>query len=186
MATHAVHFTECSGLWSTSSGAWDPRNTELLLLTWPDTKPLAYLNTFCHVVLCESLFDLDSVWVQLKVILQDSVNGWPRKTQLLTASQEWLFWTPPNRIFHCVDILWGSCSQLSTTCWFLSFLGGLYQCSCVLERLYPASNLELRGTFIEIEPSVVSRLDSLQWYGLQMEGHAKRFSSIDNTFSLIK
>ena len=77
-------------------------------------------------------------------------------TQFLRESLEWLFWTPPNRISHCVDILWGSCSQLSTTCWFLSFFGGLYQCSCVLELFYPAINLELRGTVIEIKPSVVS------------------------------
>ena len=38
MATHAVHLTECSGLWKTSSGAWDPQNTEFLLLTWPDRE----------------------------------------------------------------------------------------------------------------------------------------------------
>ena len=126
-----------------------------------------------HVLPCH--FDLDSVWVQLKVILQDSVNRWMRKTQLLRASPEWLFWTLPNRISHCVDILWGSCSQLSTTCWFLSSFGGLYQCSCVLELLYPASNLELMGKVIEIKPSAVSRLDSLQWFRLQIEGHTKCF-----------
>ena len=32
-------------------------------------EPLAHLNTFCHVILCESFLDLDSVWIQLKVIL---------------------------------------------------------------------------------------------------------------------
>ena len=32
-------------------------------------EPLTHLNTFCHVILCESLLDLDSVWIQLKVIL---------------------------------------------------------------------------------------------------------------------
>ena len=113
-------------------------------------ESLAHLNTFCHVILCESLFDLDSVWVQLKVIFQDFVNGWTRKTQLLRASPEWLFWTLPNRISHCISILWGSCCQHSSTCWFLSFFDGLYQCSCVLEFLYPASNLELMGKVIEI------------------------------------
>ena len=41
MANHAVHFTECSGLWRTLSGAWDPQNTELLLLTWPDREKRA-------------------------------------------------------------------------------------------------------------------------------------------------
>ena len=148
-------------------------------------EPLAHLNSFCHVILCESLFDLDSVWVQLKVILQDSVNGSTGKTQLLRASLEWLFWTPPNRISHCVDILWGPYSQLSTTCWFLSFFGGLYQCSCVLELLYPASTLELMGKVIDIKP-VVSRLDSLQWFCLQIEGHTKCFSTTDHIISLIK
>ena len=39
--THAVHFTECSGLWRTSSGAWDPHNTKFLLLTWPDKEKWA-------------------------------------------------------------------------------------------------------------------------------------------------
>ena len=32
-------------------------------------EPLTHLNTFYHVILCESLLDLDSVWIQLKVIL---------------------------------------------------------------------------------------------------------------------
>ena len=41
MATHAVHFTECSDLWRTSCGAWDPQNTEFLLLTWPDREKWA-------------------------------------------------------------------------------------------------------------------------------------------------
>ena len=72
-------------------------------------EPLAHLNRFWHAILCESLIDLDSVWVQRKVILQDSVNGWTRKTQLLRASLEWLFWTLLNIISHCFDILWGSC-----------------------------------------------------------------------------
>ena len=110
---------------------------------------------------CESLFDPDPVLVQLKVILHDSMNGWARKIQLLRASPEWRFWTLPNRMSHCVDVLWGSCSQISTTCWFLSFFGRLYQCSCVLELLYPESNLELMGKVTEIKPSAVSRLDSL-------------------------
>ena len=35
-------------------------------------------------------------------------------------------------------------------------------CSCVLELLYPVSNLELMGKVIEIKPSAVSRLDCLQ------------------------
>ena len=38
MATHAVNFTECIGLWKTSSGAWDPQNTKFLLLIWPDRE----------------------------------------------------------------------------------------------------------------------------------------------------
>ena len=59
-------------------------------------EPLAHLNTFCHVILCESLFDLDSVWVQLKVILQDPVNGWTRKIQLLRASRSDFFGLHPT------------------------------------------------------------------------------------------
>ena len=35
MVTYTVHFTECSCLGRTSSGAWDSQNTEFLLLTWP-------------------------------------------------------------------------------------------------------------------------------------------------------
>ena len=101
------------------------------------------------------------------------MNGWTRKTHLLRASPEWLFWTTPNRISHCVNILWRSCSQLSTTCWFLSFFGGRYQCSCVLERLYLVSNLELMGKVIEVKASAVSHLDSLQWFCLQIEDHTK-------------
>ena len=58
---------------------------------------------------------------------------------------------------------------------FCSVLGGLYQCSCVLKLLYPAGNLELMGKVIEIKPSAVSRLDSIQWFRLQIEGHAKCF-----------
>ena len=97
------------------------------------------------------------------------------KDPTLEGVSEWLFWTPPHRISHCVDILWGSCSQVSTTCWFLSFFCGLYQCSCVLELLYPASNLELKGKVLENKPSAVSRLGSLQWFRLQIEGHTKCF-----------
>ena len=43
------------------------------------------------------------------------------------------------------SILWGSWSQLSTTCSFLSFFSGLYQFSCALELLYEASNLGVMG-----------------------------------------
>ena len=98
-----------------------------------------------------------------------------KKDQTLESVSGVTFWTPPNRISHCVDILWGSCSQLSTTCWFLHFFGWLYQCSCALELLYPTSNLELMGKVMEIKTSVVSFLDSLQWFGFQIEDHTKCF-----------
>ena len=97
-----------------------------------------------------------------------------KKDQTLESISGVTFWTSPNRISHCVNILWGSCSQLSTTCWFLYFFGWLYQCSCVLELLYPTSNLELNGKVIEIK-TVVSCLDSLQWFGLEIEDHTKCF-----------
>ena len=67
---------------------WTTHSKENLFFFNLAFEPLAHLNTFCHVILCESLFDLDSVWVKLKVILQDSVNGWTRKTQLLRGSPD--------------------------------------------------------------------------------------------------
>ena len=38
MATQAVHFIECEGLWSISSGASVPQYTQLLLLTCPPSQ----------------------------------------------------------------------------------------------------------------------------------------------------
>ena len=57
------------------------------------------------------------------------------------------------------------------------------QCSCVFELLYPASNLELMGKVIEIKPYTASRLDSLQWFRLQIEGHTIFFFPIDHAIS---
>lgn len=39
--TQAVHFTECSGLWSILSNYCDSQNTEFLLLTCPQSKKCA-------------------------------------------------------------------------------------------------------------------------------------------------
>ena len=193
MVTHAVHFTECSDLWRTSSGASDSQNTQFLLLRWSDGEKWASsLNrTFWRKSGFSSIL-LSNHWHILTGFgMPFCVRVW---LIWILYGYNWrsffkILWTdererpnsweglriPPNRIAHCVDMLWGSCSQLSATCWFLSFFGGLYQCSCVLELLYPVSNLELMGKVIEIKPSAVYHLDSLQWFCLQREGHTKCF-----------
>ena len=60
MATHAVHFTECSDLWRTSCGAWDPQNTEFLLLTWPDREKWA--SSLNHTFWRKSRFSSILLW----------------------------------------------------------------------------------------------------------------------------
>ena len=60
MSTHALHFTECSGLRRTSSGAWDPQNTEFLLLTWPDREKWA--SSLNHTFWRKSGFSSIVLW----------------------------------------------------------------------------------------------------------------------------
>ena len=197
IGTHVVHFTECIGLWRTLSGAWDPQNTEFLLLTWTDRETWAsslnhtfWRNSGFSSILLSNQWHISTrfampfclrvclIWILhgynwrsfFKILWKDE-RGRPNSWEHLRCNVFGL----PNRISHCVNILWGSGSELSTTCWFLSLFGGLYQCSSVLELLYPVSNLELMGKVIEIKPSVVSHLDSLQWFRLQIEGHTKCF-----------
>ena len=200
MATQAVHFTECSGLWRTSSGAWDPQNTDFLLLTWPDREKWA--SSLNHTFWRKSGFSsilLSNHWhistrfamsfcVRVSLIWILYCYNWRSFFKILWTdkrerSNSWgclgvtfLDSTPQNLspCQHSMGI-WGCCSQASTTCWFLSFFGGLYQCSCELELLYPASNLELVGKVIEIKPSAVSHPGSLQWFRLQIEGQTKCF-----------
>ena len=198
IATHAVHFTECSGLWRTSSGAWDPQNTEFLLLAWPDREKWASLlnHTFWKKSGFSSILLLNHWHIStrfamlfcVRVCLVCSLCGYNWRSFFK------ILWTDKRERPNFLERLrsdffgLGPAESLTASTFsrdlalnflslvdFCSVLGGLYQCSCVLKLLYPAGNLELMGKVIEIKPSAVSRLDSIQWFRLQIEGHAKCF-----------
>ena len=110
----------------------------------------------------EGHFSIFCEWMNEKDPTSESIS---RKTFLDSARQDL------SLRQHSVGIL-----QSTFNCLLISvFFGGLYQCSCALKLLYPVSNLELMGKVIEIKPSVVSRLNSLQWLHLQIEGQTKCF-----------
>ena len=129
--------------------------------------PPAHLNTFCYVVLCESLLNLDSVWIQLKAILERTNEKDPTLESLRSD-----FFGLRATESRTVSTFSGNLA--------VNFLPLVENCPFLVDLINVPMflnfcNLELIWNVIEIKPLTVSCLDSLQGFCPQIEGYTKCF-----------
>ena len=106
-------------------------------------------NVF-HVRLCEFMLDLDSVWVQLKILLWDSLQRCMWKTRFLGTFSERLFRTSSGRISHRIHSIGTSCSQLPARSGIFYLLIEVVYWPCDLKFVYPTINLTFLGIIVKL------------------------------------
>ena len=84
-------------------------------------------------------------------------------------------WTFSNRIFHCIHIVWTSCSQLPAWSEIFCLLVEVVYWACGLKFVYPTINLAFLGIIVQVKSSVKFCLHSLEWFCLQISSDAKYF-----------
>ena len=71
--------------------------------------------------------------------------------KFLVTSLEGLFWTPSDRISHCIYILMTSCSQLPAGSGIFCLLVRVVYWSCGLKFVYPMINLAFLMTIVKVK-----------------------------------
>lgn len=109
---------------------------------------LKYHKMFFHISWWKFMVDLDLVWVQLRILLQNSLQWCTRKTQFLGMSFDGLFQILLI-ISHCIYIHRPFFSQLLARsgifCLLIEFV---YYWSCGLKFIYLKINLAFLGTIV--------------------------------------
>ena len=101
---------------------------------------------FFPVCWCDFIIDLDSVWVEMKIVLYDPFQRCTRETKILKTSLGGRFRTPSDRNSHCMYIV----SASSCTIWhFLPFCLGCLL-SLWLETCVPTVNLAFHGKLLKL------------------------------------
>ena len=121
-------------------------------------------NKKLHVSWSEFIFVLDSVWVQIKILLQDSLQRCTWKTKFLGTPSEGLFWTPSDRISHSIHIVRTSCSQLPTDLGFYCLLVKVFYWPYGLKFVYPTINLVFLGITVKVKLAAKFCLHSFEWF----------------------
>ena len=98
------------------------------------------------------------------------------KDQVLGTSSEGLFWTPSDRISHCIHIVRTSCSQLPDRSRIFWLLVEVFYCS--LKFVYPTINLAFLEIVVKVNFPVKFCLHSFKWFCLQINSNTKYFSSL--------
>ena len=124
----------------------------------------------------EFMFDLDSVWPQLKIRLKDLLQRCKWKTKFLAKSLERLFWSPSVRISHPIHIVWTFCSPLAVRSRIFCLLGEVVYRPCGYKFVYPMMNFTFLGITVNVKLPVKFCLHSFEWFCLQISSDAKYVS----------
>ena len=117
---------------------------------------------------CEFILDLDSVWVQITILLKNTLWLYTWKTKFLGKSSEGLFRTPSNRISHRIHIVSASCSQLPVRSGIFFIHEEVVYRPCGLKFVYPTINLAYMRIILKAKLPVKFCFHSFEWFCRQV------------------
>ena len=122
------------------------------------------------------MLDLDSVWVQLRILPQDSFQRCTWKTKFLGASAEGLFQMPSDRISHRIHIVGTSCCQLTARSEIFCLLVVVVYWPCSLKFMNPKINLAFPRIIVRLPGKFC--LHSFERFCYQLDSDTKCFSAL--------